>query len=184
MARWGFVRHGQSVANAEGWLAGHIDAPLTALGREQAAAVSVDAGAWTRILSSDLSRAAHTAAIALPGVEVPAVSALRERTIGAWDGRRIDAIKAAGEWELLLEWDGRPPGGESNRLLAMRVLRWLVEQPDQDTLIFAHGGLIRSITGLVDGMPLADIPYRKVANCEVQIRDMTPSAWRALLDAV
>ena len=33
---WHFVRHGQSVANAEGWVAGHVDTPLTELGKHQA----------------------------------------------------------------------------------------------------------------------------------------------------
>jgi bisphosphoglycerate-dependent phosphoglycerate mutase len=38
MPTWIFVRHGQSVANREGWLAGHYDAPLTDQGEAEAIA--------------------------------------------------------------------------------------------------------------------------------------------------
>lgn len=184
MARWGFVRHGESRANAERWLSGHIDTPLTDRGRAQARSVTVEPSEWTRILSSDLSRARETAAIALPGVEVEALVALRERTIGEWDGRAIEALKAEGRWATLTTWDGQPPGGESNRQLAARVLGWLAEQPDEDTLVFAHGGLIRSVTGLVDGLPHHEIPLRKIANCELQVREVSPAGWRSLLDGI
>jgi broad specificity phosphatase PhoE len=182
MARWGFVRHGESRANAERWLSGHIDTRLTERGQAQARAVRVDPSEWARIVTSDLSRARETAQLALPEVAFETVEAMRERTIGAWDGRAIEELKTAGHWETLLAWDGRPPEGESNLLLARRALTWLAEQPDVDTLVFAHGGLIRSVTGLVDGLPVDEIPLRKVANCEVQIRDVAPARWRALLE--
>src|SRR5690606_2611712 len=63
VATWTFVRHGQSVANAEGWLAGCLDSPLTARGLAEADATR-DAVAdipLARAFASDLSRARLTA---------------------------------------------------------------------------------------------------------------------------
>ena len=56
-----FVRHAQSVANAQMWLAGRTDAPLTAAGEASARALSktVLARGVVPVLSSDLSRGAH-----------------------------------------------------------------------------------------------------------------------------
>jgi uncharacterized phosphatase len=61
-----FVRHGESVANAEGWLAGsRIDAPLTDAGREQAKASAHVLGTTKidTIVSSPMIRAYETAQI-------------------------------------------------------------------------------------------------------------------------
>jgi bisphosphoglycerate-dependent phosphoglycerate mutase len=67
------LRHGQTEVNAGGRLQGRIDAPLTALGREQAVAAAAGLGRIgppTRVVSSPLRRARETAeAFGLP-VEV------------------------------------------------------------------------------------------------------------------
>lgn len=39
MIRFYMLRHGQTVANAMGYLSGSLDTPLTSLGRQQAAAL-------------------------------------------------------------------------------------------------------------------------------------------------
>lgn len=184
MARWGFVRHGQSTGNAERWLAGQMDVPLTELGREQARAVQVRTEEWTRLVSSDLLRAHETARLALPQADFETTDQLRERTIGEWDGTPIDQLKWEGHWQVLLTWDGQPPGGESNQMLARRALTWLANQPDLDTLIFAHGGLIRTVTGLVDGLPLEEIPLRKIGNCTLHERQVSRERWAELRDSV
>ena len=181
MTRWGFVRHGESHANAEGWLAGHIDADLTQQGRAQARALNLDASRWQRVVSSDLTRAWRTAALGMPGVQAPRVSALRERTIGAWDGRRVEELRASGDFSLLLTWDGAPPQGESNAMLARRVLGWLANQPEHDTLVFAHAGVIRSIVGLLDGVDRREIPLMKIANTQCLEREVASGTWSTLL---
>ena len=96
MSTWLFVRHAESVANAEGWLSGHLDVPLSPRGvaqaealRERLAGVPID-----RCLSSDLQRATETLRIALGGRQVPwARSAqLRERHMGVLE--RMDKARA------------------------------------------------------------------------------------------
>ena len=63
-----FVRHAESVANAEGRMQGHADFPLSDRGRQQAehlhAGLLNDNLSPTRIFSSPLSRTAETAKIA------------------------------------------------------------------------------------------------------------------------
>lgn len=73
MPLWTFVRHGQSVANLEGWLAGHHDAPLTEQGRAEARAARMGLTELrpTRAFCSDLSRAHQTARLLLAEVEIP-----------------------------------------------------------------------------------------------------------------
>ena len=50
----------------------------------------------------------------------------------------------------------------------------------EDTLIFAHGGLIRAVVGLVDAVPHDEIGLFKVANTEVLVRDVPRGAWGEL----
>ena len=103
MPAWTFIRHGQSQANAEGWFAGQRDAPLTALGREQAehAKAATAALQFDRALCSDLSRAHDTAKIVTAdrGLALQVTPLLRERTCGSWEGQAIDGIEASGDMD-------------------------------------------------------------------------------------
>jgi broad specificity phosphatase PhoE len=185
MARYWFVRHGESTANAEGWLAGHRDAPLTERGIAQAMALreTLRGIAPQRVLTSDLQRAWRTALLAWEERR-PAVQRtphLRERHLGAWEGEVIAELHARGGMDVLKTWDESPPGGESHRTLSLRVARLLAEVDDgKDTLIFAHGGLIRAVVGCLDDVPQHEIGLFKVANTEVLVRDVPRGTWAAL----
>ncbi len=186
MGRFWFVRHGESVANAEGWLAGHYDAALTPRGVAQARALWAPLSSLRprRVWSSDLRRAWETAALAW-GEGPPAVqrtTGLRERTLGRWERHTTTDLKASGGMGRLLTWDGAPPGGESQRMLSERVLTWLdAHDGGQDTLIFAHGGLIRCVVGLLDNTPREHIGTWKVDNAQVVQRDVRAGTWGRLL---
>ena len=158
------VRHAESTWNAEGRIQGWSDAPLSPAGREQAAALAdglVAAGvAVGGVISSDLARAAETAAIVGRrfGCPPPVLDARwREREIGWWSGLTNEEL-ARREPEQVARWRARqigPPGGESDESVLARSRAALEEAgrqaagldpPDADkrgvVLVVSHGALI------------------------------------------
>ncbi len=184
---WHFVRHGESVANAQGWVAGHVDAELTRAGVEQAESLRPALAELRpgRVVSSDLARARRTAELAwgdrAPGLEVH--EALRERHLGAWERETLGTLRGDGRIRTLYSWRGTPPDGESQRMLAARVLTWLAAHDDgTETLLFVHGGLIRCVVGLVDGTDPEQIGLWKVKNTEWVQRALPTGRWAELLE--
>ncbi len=87
------LRHGETIWNREGRMQGHLNAPLTPLGREQAlrqgallAARDLTGFAY---YTSPLARAVQTAALALGDIadEIRTDDRLKEIDVGAWQGR-------------------------------------------------------------------------------------------------
>lgn len=169
MTHWTFIRHGQSTANAGEWFAGHMDAPLTALGRDEATGIraALEPVAYDRVLCSDLARARETAAIvtALRPTPTHVDAGLRERFCGQWEGRPIASLGP--EIDVLSTFDGRPPGGESLRDVALRALGVLrAHASPGHVLVVGHGALMRATIGVLDGTPPAEIGAWKPRNCE------------------
>ncbi len=115
-------RHGQTVWNAERRFQGQSDIPLDETGRAQAdRAARLLAGLRPDlIVSSDLSRAASTAAALarLTGLEVTLDKDLRERHGGCWEGLTDTEIRARYPAEHA-SWN--PPDGEPSVVVADRV---------------------------------------------------------------
>lgn len=189
MAAWIFLRHGESTANAEGFLAGWEDVPLTPLGEAQArvAGELLVEARFDRVISSDLRRALSTAEMVLqqrptPRPPLHVSAALRERNLGDWRGERLEALRADGRMAVLHGWDTRPPGGESHVDLARRALGALdALEAEVPTLFVSHGGLLRTLFGLLDGMPTDLIGRVKIPNAEPIQREIRPGTWSALL---
>ncbi|MBN2800509.1 MAG: histidine phosphatase family protein [Deltaproteobacteria bacterium] len=178
--RWGLIRHGQTLANRDGRLQGRGDAPLSPLGRAQAQALRRLMMGWTGLCAcSPAPRAAATARIA--GLEPLTVPALVERSLGAWEGRSGASLRAAGEMVALLSWEGRAPGGESQREVALRAVGWCAGIHGQDVLVISHAGVLRVLLGLLDGVPSDDIGVIKVPHGEVMWREVGESRWATLL---
>ena len=148
MGRILFVRHGQSEWNAVGRWQGQADIPLSDLGREQAKAAASSLGTFDVAASSTLSRAAETAYIVTnelgigPIVPVPE---LVERSAGEWSGLTRAEIEE--EWPGYLDADKRPPNYELDDQLWPRLVKGLkivadMLGPDDEAIVFAHGGLI------------------------------------------
>jgi len=185
MATWWFVRHGQSVANAEGWLSGHVDVPLTEVGQAQAVAAGevLADEPLERCWCSDLQRARQTAALLIGDRDLPVqiTPALRERNLGIYERQQRDELRKQGRFEDLLTWDHRPEGGESYVDLARRTLPFLATiDSDAPTLIVAHGGTIRTLIGLLDEVDVHTLSRTWVPNCEPIARQVLPEQWRAL----
>lgn len=142
------VRHGEAENNSNARFGGWDSAPLTARGQLQAAAVGAALATRARaalvppslIISSDLARAAATAhaianATALPVHTDPA---LRERTVGIFDGMSFANAKAEHPeaYAALVARDeaALPHGAETNAACFARVSAGL------DRVAQAHAG--------------------------------------------
>lgn len=177
MATLYLVRHGQSVANAEGWLSGWVDTPLTAAGAAEAEAARAQLAEihMDRCLVSDLQRARRTAEILLRGRRTPVqvLPELRERRMGALAGERLAALRADGRWAAqLAPWTAQPEGGESHLGCLRRVIACLRawEAPGQTVLVVGHGGWIRDLLACLEGVPPEEIGRRPPALNAAPIR--------------
>ena len=139
-------RHGQTVWNAERRFQGQSDIPLDETGQAQAerAARLLAALRPDLIVSSDLSRAAGTAAALarLAGLEVTLDKDLRERHGGCWEGLTDTEIRARYPVEHA-NWN--PPDGEPTTVVAERVASALLRV----AAVLAERGLADG--GLADG---------------------------------
>lgn len=183
MARWHFLRHGHTLANLEGRLEGRGDSPLAPEGEREARALArlVEELAPGRILCSPLARARRTAVLAAPGWPVEVVPALVERHLGPWEGMLRQEARAAGAMEVLLDWHHQPPGGESQRQVALRVLAALCQRAHHpDTLVVAHAGVLRALLGPLDGLARQDRGRWRVPHARILSREVGPHTWLAL----
>jgi probable phosphoglycerate mutase len=167
-----FVRHGETVYNAEVRLQGQRDIPLNARGKDQAAAVGrmlrdrfgaevarLDrAGAFR---CSPLERARDTMAIARAAMNLPPghftiVDTLKELSFGAWEGLTWPEVEARDPAGVAArhadKWNFQPPGGESYAMLADRLRPWLAAQTG-DRFLVSHGGVARAFMTILAGMP-------------------------------
>jgi broad specificity phosphatase PhoE len=161
------ARHGQSVSNVTGRWQGQGDAQLSDLGREQAAALAVRLGPlpFDRIVSSDLSRAADTAAAM--GRPMTTNPVWREIDLGAWEGLTRAEVHQRFPEEiagLQAGEDVAVGGGERwsdlERRLRGGLDQLLVEARDERVLLVAHGGVI--ITLLSSLMGVATLRPRRL----------------------
>jgi probable phosphoglycerate mutase len=116
------VRHGESVANAQGLLLGRTDAELTETGRMQAeAATSLLLQPVADVRSSPLARARHTAELLGLGLPVVVDDRWIEVDYGEFECQPLGGIPA----EVWQRWQSdrgfRPAGGESLAEVDARV---------------------------------------------------------------
>ena len=147
MTRMYIVRHGETIANTQGLLSGHLETPLTTKGERQAELLGIRLAdeRFSRIFVSDLGRAVATAeAVAVHHKNVPMEQhlALRECSWGEFEGRPFHEINAARTKHSGDMIDFTPPRGESLRDLRERTDAFIdsvVAQLEDGTyLIVAH----------------------------------------------
>ena len=191
------VRHGAIAAKGRRYL-GQMEVPLDEAGLMQAANLAdlLRDVPFSRICSSDLSRAQRTAEMIAKGrnQDVRARREFREIDLGEWDGcaftevmqRFPKAYQARGED---LE-HFRPPGGESFGDVRDRVLPALhhILEPVGNILLVAHRAVNRVILCEVLGLPLCNVlrirqdygclnlVAYETSGCYVKLLNYTPQA--------
>ncbi|MCH9830646.1 MAG: histidine phosphatase family protein [Actinomycetia bacterium] len=160
-----FWRHGRTEWNAQRRFQGQTDIPLDEVGLEQASdAARLLVGVRpTRIISSDLSRAASTAsALAeLVNLDVRTFAGLRETNAGTWEGQTREAL-IANHGDELAAWAAgsnlRPGGGETRTEVAQRVINVINDElttiSERETLVVVtHGGSARAAIAMMMELP-------------------------------
>jgi probable phosphoglycerate mutase len=182
-------RHGQTVWNAERRFQGQSDIPLDEVGQAQAerAARLLAALRPDLIVSSDLSRAAQTAAplSRLTGLGVTLDKDLRERSGGCWEGLTDTEIRTRYPVEHA-SWT--PPDGEPSAVVAERVAGALlrvaeaVSGPAMTTglaVVVSHGAALRLGMSRLLGMPeeLFGV-LGPLSNCSWSVLGRRHGRWR------
>jgi broad specificity phosphatase PhoE len=141
------VRHGETDWARLGRHTGRTDIPLTEAGREQARSIGerLTGRPFSLVLTSPLSRAAETAALAGFGDRAVPDDDLMEWDYGALEGRTTPDIQGDyPDWSI---WTGPWPDGETVDEVGARVdrviARCLAPEVSGDVLLFAHGHLLR-----------------------------------------
>lgn len=191
-----FWRHGRTSWNSAGRFQGQEDIALDEVGRQQAASAAALLAAIgpTRIISSDLERARHTAeALArVTGLSVAEDPRLRETHAGAWQGMTFAEINATYPDEAASWSSGavhvRPGGGESRLEVSERmsaaVLEAVSRLDDGGTLVVAtHGGAARVGIASLLGLPHDHWGVLSgLANCNWSLLEETDSAENPLVN--
>jgi len=178
------VRHGQSVANRDGVMQGQYDAPLSDLGRSQAAIL----GAWLRergivwdaAYTSPLSRARDTARCLTDAVGKPEATPeddLLEVHAGSMQQKTRVELEAQHptffQRDITGLGDYSEFGGESYDDVQVRVQRLIGKltaahrEPNHTVLLVSHGGLLFQLAKALVCVPVPRVCLLRFSNCSV-----------------
>lgn len=169
MGRLVLLRHGESQWNLENRFTGWVDVPLSPKGEQEARAAGEKLCGYRfdRAYASVLKRAIDTLRIVLdvigqPDIPIEKDQALNERLYGDLQGLNKDeTVRKYGEHQVKLwrrSYDVRPPGGESLKDTADRVLPYYERRIKPEIsaghtlLVAAHGNSLRALVMHLDGL--------------------------------
>ncbi len=165
-----FVRHGESLGNAEHRFLGHTDKDLSERGYLQVAKTTefLSEEKIDVVYSSSLIRATNTVRphAELRGLPVILSDNFREIYAGDWEDLLVSEIQEKWHDEFLESWRKNfftcaVPHGESVPHLANRIkneaLRVAAENEGKTILVGCHAAAIRSLFGLLSGKEPAEI---------------------------
>lgn len=143
------IRHGETDWNRQRRIQGHSDIPLNESGTEQARLLAkrYKHATLAAIYASDLQRARDTAAPLAEalGLPVQALTDLRERCYGTWEGLTYEEIRARFADP---DPDDTIYGIETLEALKERASRCLeglaLKHPEQVIAVVSHGGFINA----------------------------------------
>ena len=162
MARLVLLRHGESQWNLENRFTGWVDVPLSVRGVQEAknAGDKLRGFTFDRAFTSVLIRANETLRLVLDTIGQPKIpiekdKALNERMYGDLQGlNKAETAKKYGDEQVKIwrrSYDVRPPGGESLKDTANRVLPYYESKikpcllKGETVLIAAHGNSLRAL---------------------------------------
>ena len=162
MSKLVLIRHGESQWNLENRFTGWVDVPLSPKGIEEAKAAGKKLAGlkFDRAFSSVLARANETLRLVLEGIGQTGIpiekdKALNERMYGELQGlNKAETAKKFGDEQVKIwrrSYDVRPPGGESLKDTAERVLPYYDSRikpyvlKGETILIAAHGNSLRAL---------------------------------------
>lgn len=170
--RFIIIRHGETDANRDGYIAGRIEAQLTEDGRAGAKALSGWEWPELRLFVSPQQRAQETAMLAFPAHPITTIEGLRERNWGVFEGRPLHDLPPR---------DGCPEDGEAWDDLVQRVQAALIEgleatPPEVLAVFVAHSGVIRATRKLLGHSPYGPSP----ANTRPMLYVPEGAEWREI----
>jgi 2,3-bisphosphoglycerate-dependent phosphoglycerate mutase len=162
MARLVLLRHGESQWNLENRFTGWVDVPLSPKGIDEAksAGRKLTAYRFDRAFTSVLTRAIETLRLVLEvtgqsAIPIEKDKALNERMYGELQGlNKAETAQKYGDAQVKIwrrSYDVRPPGGESLKDTADRVLPYYEARikpcvlKGETILIAAHGNSLRAL---------------------------------------
>lgn len=181
------VRHGESVANAEGRSQGMLPYPLSPRGRLQAEWVAerLQTEPIRAIYSSDLLRAVQTAEplarrLGLPIIQDPRIREMQTgRAEGTTVAERFARFPGAEEWSRKFPRHFSFYGGEDPPEFLARVLPFWDDvgsrHPAETVAVFSHGWVISSTLAHLAG---GDWDHFAHLNTAFSILEGAPGNWR------
>ena len=156
-----FLRHGESVGNAETRWQGQSDYVLTEKGRTQSRLLAErwksEGMKFDLIIASPLVRAKETAEIIASALDakVEFQPLLMERHIGEMEGLTAEEVRSRPQPPYVTPYD--PVGGEGEGdwalfLRAGQALHDLLRRPPGNYLIVSHGGLLNQMMNAIIGV--------------------------------
>ena len=142
------IRHGETEWSRSGAHTGRTDLPLTAAGRDNAAAIGrwLQGRAFALVLTSPMERARDTCRLAGYGDAAQVDPNLCEWDYGDYEGRTTPDIQQERPgWSL---WRDGVPNGENIEQVSSRAETVLARAiaADGDTALFSHGHILRILT--------------------------------------
>lgn len=180
------TRHGQTEWNAEGRLQGHMDSPLTLLGKQQAKWLRAKLAdtPFEAIYSSTSGRALQTAEFIRGGrkTDIVASDRLKEINLGLWEGRkyvhleREDPDRHYAFWNEPQRYEPTDQGESFAQLwdrVIPEVLDIISRHRGGNVLIVTHAITLKVIMAYFRGDPMEKLwsaPFiQPTALCEVSI---------------
>lgn len=172
------IRHGQTIANLEGFYSGQSDVKLTPLGISQAEGIRpvLEKYTFDKVYSSDLSRAYDTAKLAIPGCEPIQTPLLREISIGDLTGESIASVR---ERFGNLKGNFAPWNGEDQEMIYLRAEKF-IRQMEKETVetiaAFSHNGFMKAVLRVILGKSFDTVPITN-GNCNIAVLQYDGSHW-------